>query len=137
MSLFKANVPKANVPPSRVPTLTEVVEVHGFGTEEAIPAADPTPGVASTVSTLPAAPSLTGSAQQPVNADLFAQQVMADIQRQVDAMLEVRLKEALAPIVTRMTDALARDARAELTKVMKEVVSRCVADEVRRTQSKR
>jgi hypothetical protein len=132
MSLFRANVP-----PSRVPTLTEVVEVHGAVTEQTIAAASSTPGRASVVSA-PAAPaSLTVSAQQPVNADLFTQQVMADIQRQIDAMLEVRLKEALAPIVTRLTDALARDARSELTKVMKEVVSRCVAEEIRRTQSKR
>jgi hypothetical protein len=132
MSLFKANVP-----PSRVPTLTEVVEVHGVLTEEVMPAASPAGAVASAVAAQTAPPPTTASSSQPVNADLLTQQVMSDIQRQIDAMLEVRLKEALAPIVTRLTDALARDARSELAKVMKEVVSRCVAEEVRRTQSKR
>jgi hypothetical protein len=132
MSLFKANVP-----PSRVPTLTEVVEVHGAVTDGATPAAASTPGVAGTASVLPVPAYGTASTTPAVDTELLTQQVMADIQRQIDAMLEVRLKEVLAPIVTRLTDALARDARAELTKVMKEVVSRCVADEVRRTQLKR
>jgi hypothetical protein len=133
MSLFKANVP-----PSRVPTLTEVVEVHGALTEEVMPAASPADAGTGAVAALTApAPTTASSPAQPVNADLLTQQVMSDMQRQIDAMLEVRLKEALAPIVTRLTDALARDARSELAKVMKEVVSRCVAEEVRRTQSKR
>lgn len=132
MSLFKANVP-----PSRVPTLTEVVEVRGLVTAEAVAAASPTPEGVGRGSVLAPAPALTVSVRQPVDADLIAQQVMADIQRQVDAVLEVRLKEALAPIVTRLTDALARDARSELAKVMKEVVLRCLAEEVRRNQSKR
>ncbi|XVJ69273.1 MAG: hypothetical protein HEQ39_06190 [Rhizobacter sp.] len=132
MSLFKANVP-----PSRVPTLTEVVEVHGALTEEVMPAASPADAVARAVAAPTAQPSTTASLPQPLNTDLLTQQVMTDIQQQIDAMLEVRLKEALAPIVTRLTDALARDARSELAKVMKEVVSRCVAEEVRRTQSKR
>ncbi|MFM2448174.1 MAG: hypothetical protein RIS44_624 [Pseudomonadota bacterium] len=131
MSLFKANVP-----PSRVPTLTEVVEVHGALTEEVMPAESPA-GVGA-LAALTATPTTTASSPpQSVNPDLLTQQVMTDIQRQIDAMLEVRLKEALAPIVTRLTDALARDARSELTKVMKDVVSRCVAEEVRRAQSKR
>jgi hypothetical protein len=132
MSLFKANLP-----PSRVPTLTEVVEVQGALPDEVVPATLPTSGITSTTSALPAAAPVPVAALQPVNSELLTQQLMADIQKQVDAMLEVRLKEALAPIVTRLTDALARDARAELTKVMKDVVSRCVADEVRRSQSKR
>jgi hypothetical protein len=71
-----------------------------------------------------------------LDAELLSQQVLSDVQRQIDAMLEVRLKEALAPVVARLTDTLARDARSELTKVMKDVVSRAVANELRRTQSK-
>ena len=136
MSLFKANVP-----PRRVPTLTEVVEVHRGSTEEVMPAESPADADANAgagaAAALTAPPPSTASPPQPVNADLLTQQVMSDIQRQIDAMLEVRLKEALVPIVTRLTDALARDARSELAKVMKEVVSRCVTEEVRRTQSKR
>ena len=132
MSLFRVNVP-----PSRVPTLTEVVEVRVALTDEVTPAANPNDGVTGAVAALTTAVPTTVSSPQPVNADLLTQQVMAELQRQIDAMLEVRLKETLAPIVTRLTDALARDARSELAKVMKDVVSRCVAEEIRRAQSRR
>ena len=128
MSLFKAKVP-----PSRVPTLTEVVEVNDDLAEEVTGPAYCATEVAAAHS---GTPSPTVLASEPVNTDLLTQQVMADIQRQINAMLEVRLKEALAPVVARLTDALARDARAELAKVMKEVVSRAVSDEMRRTQTK-
>ena len=128
MSLFKAKVP-----PSRVPTLTEVVEVNDDLAEEVT---GPAYCATEVAAAYPGTPSPTVLASQPVNADLLTQQVMADIQRQINAMLEVRLKEALAPVVARLTDALARDARAELAKVMKEVVSRAVSDEMRRTQTK-
>jgi hypothetical protein len=131
MSLFKANVP-----PSRVPTLTEVVEVtddHAGTTPPdsvvAVDAVVPTPAD-------PTTRAVQASAPAPLDAELLSQQVLSDVQRQIDAMLEVRLKEALAPVVARLTDTLARDARSELTKVMKDVVSRAVANELRRTQSK-
>ena len=39
-------------------------------------------------------------------------------------MLEVRLREALAPILARATDALVRDARKELTAAMRDIVAR-------------
>lgn len=117
MSLFKANVP-----PSRVPTLTEVVEVVGDSVQAAVPVQPD------------ATAAVLGPA--PVDSDLLTQRVMADMQRQIDAILEVRLKETLAPVVARLTDALARDARAELTKVMKDVVSRAVANEMSRTSSR-
>jgi hypothetical protein len=106
----------ANGPPSRVPTLTEVVEVAKPG--EAV-----------------AQPALIHPANTNTNndVDVLTQQIMASIQRQVDAMLEVRLKEALGPVITRLTDALARDTRAEVAKAMKEVVARVVADELRRS----
>ena len=132
MSLFKGNVP-----PSRVPTLTDVVEVNGLKSDLAIVAAPPTaaPGIAPKTPPVPLLPTVA-AAPHPVDADRLTQLVMADIQRQIDAMLEVRLKEALAPIISRMTDALARDARSEMAKVMKEVVARAVADEMRRALSK-
>jgi hypothetical protein len=131
------NLFRANVPPSRVPTLTEVVEVRVALTDEVTPAANPNDGVTGAVTALTTAAATTVSSPQLVNADLLTQQVMAELQRQIDAMLEVRLKETLAPIVTRLTDALARDARSELAKVMKDVVSRCVAEEIRRNQLRR
>ena len=60
----------------------------------------------------------------------FSQRLLAEVQRQVELMLEVRLREALAPILSRAADALVRDARKELTSAMRDVVSRSIAEEL-------
>jgi hypothetical protein len=64
--------------------------------------------------------------------DAWRKRILADVQRQVDQMLEVRLREALAPALTRLTDALVRDARAELAAALNDVVARAVAQELSR-----
>ena len=48
-----------------------------------------------------------------VDEALIAQRVLVDLQRQVDGMLEYRLREAMAPILARATDALMRDLRMD------------------------
>ncbi len=62
----------------------------------------------------------------------LSQRVLADLQRQLDLMLEVRLREALAPVLARAADALIRDARKELTTTLRDAVSRSVAQELAR-----
>jgi hypothetical protein len=62
----------------------------------------------------------------------LTQRVLADLQRQVELMLEVRLREALAPILARATDTLVRDARKELTAAMRDIVARAIAKELGR-----
>jgi hypothetical protein len=66
----------------------------------------------------------------------ISQRVMADLQRQIDGMLEYRLREALAPILARTSEALVRELRQELSKTMKDVVARSVAQEVARQRSR-
>jgi len=51
-------------------------------------------------------------------------------------MLEVRLREALAPVLARATDALIRDARKELTTALRDAVARSVAQELTRGQNR-
>ena len=58
--------------------------------------------------------------------------MLADLQRQLDLMLEVRLREALAPVLARAADALIRDARKELTAALRDAVARSVAQELAR-----
>ena len=58
--------------------------------------------------------------------------MLADLQRQLDLMLDVRLREALAPVLARAADALIRDARKELTAALREAVARSVAQELAR-----
>jgi len=97
-------------PPSgRVPTLTEVV---GPGGDAAPPAASAVPPV-------------------PQEQELV-QRVLANVQRQIDLMLEQRLREAVSPALARLTDALLRETRTELASALRDVVSRAVAQELSR-----
>ena len=124
-------------PPHSVPTLTEVVTWPPVDTAAERPAdaadrpAETTPASAAPQagSTAPAA--TPGAIQLPDEAEL-RQRVLADLQRQVDLMLEVRLREALAPLLARATDALVRDARNELAATLREMVTRAVAQELAR-----
>lgn len=140
---------KAKSPPSRVPTLTEVVDFP----PPAAPSADQ-PASTAEVSAAKdgiTAPALVGDLAGPENVvpihfplatpslpsqDELTAQVLADVQRQIDVMLEYRMREVLAPVVNRLTDALARDARAELALVLKEVVTRAVTEELSRREPK-
>ncbi len=92
------------------------------------------------VSRQTASPSLpVGGAEAPgtgVDETLITQRVLADLQRQIDGMLEYRLRETLAPILARTTEALVRELRQELSKTMKDVVARSVAQEVARQRSR-
>jgi hypothetical protein len=125
-------------PPGRVPTLTEVVRMP-----EAQPAT-PMPAPAAPVAEPQAfAPTVPAALDAPrgggpvvgataVDEEELVQRVLADLQRQIDLMLEVKLREVLAPALTRATDALMREARTELASTLRDIVSRAVAQEVSR-----
>ena len=124
----------APMPPDRVPTLTEVV---------AWPQA-PTPARGEAQLSLPAVEA------PPAEADLMAapstpwrvadeqmiQGVLVEVQRQVDLMLDYRLREALTPLLVRAADGIVREARAELASTLRDVVSRAVAQELARHRTR-
>ena len=84
-----------------------------------------------------AAPARPQSGGKPTAAEVqLTQRVLADLQRQVELMLEVRLREALAPILARATDTLVRDARKELTAAMRDIVARAIAKELGRREDR-
>lgn len=60
----------------------------------------------------------------------LAQRVMGDVQRQIDGMLDFRLREAIGPILARHSEALVKDLREELNRTMRDVVARSVAQEM-------
>ena len=60
----------------------------------------------------------------------LAHRVLADVQKQVDSMLEFRLREAMGPVLARHTEAIARDLRDELSRTLRDVVARSVAQEL-------
>jgi len=125
-------------PPAGVPTLTEVVawpapppsdepataampfdELPLPQAPEAVPAFAQTPLAAP-----PAAPAF--------NEEQIAQRVLSDVQRQIDLMLEYRLREVLAPALERAMQGLVDEVRNELASTLREVVSRAVAQEMSR-----
>jgi hypothetical protein len=67
----------------------------------------------------------------PTDSQLI-QQVLADVSRQVELMLEYRMRETLAPILARATDAMIRDTRNQLVNTLHEMVARAVAQEMAR-----
>ena len=71
-----------------------------------------------------------------VDEAAMAQRVFSEVQRQIDGMLEYRLREALTPILARTSEALVRELRQELSKTMRDVVSRAVAQEVARQRGR-
>jgi hypothetical protein len=141
--------------PAHVPTLTEVID---FGDTEATMADAPivTSGFADASASswspmatvvLPAQGSATEpdlkvfeAVPPPVAAPIapidmpseaqIAQRVLGDVQKQIDGMLDFRLKEAIGPLLARHSEALVRDLRDELSRTMRDVVTRSVAQEM-------
>lgn len=112
-----------SIPPGQVPKLTEVVSVP-----QATTAAE------SSIAARLAA-SRAAHASEPSESELVAR-VLTDMQRQLDLMLESRVREALSPALTRLTDALVREVRAELASTLRDVVQRAVAQELSRHRTR-
>lgn len=110
-----------------LPTLTEVIEV-----------AAPAPPVATAAPPIEAAaggevaaapPSL---AQPPIDEEKLVGEVLAELERHVDLMLEDRLREAIDTALARLADGLVRDLREELGATLRDVVARAVSQELAR-----
>ena len=109
-----------SIPPDRVPKLTEVVDVSRTEAQ-------------SIAARLAAA----RAAREPeLSEDDLVQKVLLDVQRQIDLMLETRLRETLAPALARLTDALIRETRNELASTLRDVVVRAVSQELSRHRSR-
>ena len=120
----------APVPVVSAPAVAAAVVAAPVVPAPAVPAPAPAPVAAPVASSKPAT---AGSAPADVQ---LTQRVLADLQKQVELMLEVRLREALAPILARASDALVRDARKELTAAMRDIVSRSIARELGRREDR-
>ena len=134
------------LPPDRVPTLTEVVDWPE--TAAATLSSDEpqvAPGTGDTGESLRDAPVATPAADAAaapapersgtvvgVNDAELSERVLAEVQRQIDLMLDYRLREVLTPLLSRLADNLVRETRAELASTLREVVTRAVAQELAR-----
>ena len=116
--------------PAHVPTLTEVVQLD-------VPASPAAPQPASSPERLEPEPDWSQTVVLPPGAALpdeaqLTQNILADLQRQIDLMLEYRLREAIGPALARLADALVQEARGELASTLRDAVSRAVAQELSR-----
>lgn len=131
--------------PAQVPTLTEVIDldaplvvpqVPAPSASAAAPSSAPAPAPAVrtppiSLDSLPVlAEAVSPAALPEVSEAQLAHRVLADVQKQVDGMLEFRLREALAPVLARHTEAIVRDLRDELSRTLKDVVARSVTQEL-------
>lgn len=108
--------------PERVPVLSAVV------TE--LPERVPAPPADEPPAAVPPSATLPQTAQPELNEAQLAQRVMGVVQKQVDGMLDFRLREAMAPVLARHSEALLQDLREELRRTMCDVVNRAVAQEM-------
>ena len=117
-----------SVPPDRVPTLTEVVSWP-----------EPTAPAQAANAPAPVEPEAgaprTASAPALLNEEQLTQRVLIDLQRQMDLMLDYRLREILTPLLARAADGIVREARSELASTLRDVVERAVALELARHRS--
>ena len=140
------------MPPQRVPTLTEVVEPmyrappppmepppppqdwSQPAPQSSWPASAPeTPQEFAHEAAVHRETSAPGTDDlQGIDEARLIDRVLSDLQRQVELMLEYRLREVLTPALVRATDALIRDARVELASTLRDVVARAVAQELSR-----
>ena len=119
---------RGSLPPDRVPTLTEVVAWPALAAPEAAPAVPTTPaGIEVTATAAP-----TPAPAPNLDTDQLTQRVLTDLHRQIDLMLDYRLREVLTPLLTRAADSIVREARVELASTLRDVVARVVAQELAR-----
>jgi hypothetical protein len=117
-----------------LPTLTEVIEF-------AAPASEPSLDAGGTPPSEPLVAEVgtgaTPAAATPaIDEEQIVQRVLIDLQRHADLMFEYRLREALAPVLAKLTDTLIRDVRDELAATLRDVVSRAVSQELARQRSR-
>lgn len=130
--------PSGRHPPERLPTLTEVIELSqtrlppaGYGAEPLAPEVERRHTVSPVVQDRRIAP-LPPAHRSPQENEQIVRRVMEELQRQIDLMLEYRLREAIAPVLTRVADNLVREIRAELASTLRDVVARAVDQEIAR-----
>ncbi|MBA3597622.1 MAG: hypothetical protein H0W40_09605 [Methylibium sp.] len=126
------------LPPRQVPTLTEVVDEDLVDEQARVMSNDveDDAGVAPEVQDAQRDEPVDVAADE-LSLDRSAEhqlveRVLADVQRQIDPLLEQRLREMLAPVLARWSEALVEDSRERLASVLHDVVAQAVARELER-----
>jgi len=115
-------------PPQRVPTLTEVIsDLPAAGAE---PESPPTREAAVVRDAAVAPDALL--AEVWLQESRIAARVIERLQPRIDVLFEHRLREALTPLVARVAQAVADEARKELAHKLREAVEQAVNEELGR-----
>jgi hypothetical protein len=112
-------------PPQRVPTLTEVIRDLP---KEPAPATPEPPAPPRDAQIVPEAL----LAEVWLQESRIAAKVIERLQPRIDVLFEHRLREALAPLVARISAAVADEARKELAHRLREAVEQAVNEELGR-----
>lgn len=129
------------LPPMRVPTLTEVVDwppVHLVAVEEPAPVdVDELVDEGVEVSIDESAELTIDPPKNapPIDEAVLTQRILADLQQQVDAMLAHQLGVAMQPLLNRLADTLALQARDELASALRDMVALAVSREMIRLRA--
>lgn len=110
-----------------LPTLTEVIELAPLGDAGAA-----LPARAGSAARSEAFAARAGTA---FDAEQMIDRVLGDLQRDADLMLELRLREALAPVLARLADDMVRELRAKLQVALREVVAQAASQELARRRA--
>ena len=108
-----------------LPTLTEVIELAPVGDAGAA-----LPGRIAASRGDGAGP---GSAS--IDGRQLIDRVLGELQRDADLMLELRLREALAPVLARLADDLVRELREKLQVTLRDVVAHAASQELARRRA--
>jgi hypothetical protein len=66
----------------------------------------------------------------------LAERILLELQRQIDGVVEYRMREVLTPILNRATDAIVREARSDLSRSLRDLVGHAVVQELRRQRDR-
>jgi hypothetical protein len=132
-------------PPAHLPVLTEVLEEKPLAAVSSVPVFPELP-VLTPLPELPQLPEVDLSFPPPVptpvvpsaaealaeQLDKMAIRVRANVQLQVDQLLEARLREAMAPLLAQQADTLVFRLKMELAGMLDDMVARAVSQEIHR-----
>ena len=107
-----------------LPTLTEVIEVN----------AEPSAPAALAPESLPLESATSRAAESSESTTVLTMQVLASLRPHIDALLEARLREAMAPLLARCAEELQKGLRVELAAAMQALVAQAVDEALARRQ---
>lgn len=81
-------------------------------------------------------PALAAGVPTVLDEQQLAERILLGLQRQIDVVVEYRVREVLTPILNRATDAIVRDARTDLSRSLRDLVGQAVTQELRRQRDR-